>query len=253
MSSNIQPRHGEGTYAIGRFILDRTKILGLNRTDLVRRFGYRDLTRGHAAFGEFLLTGIVPSFIDGKLAYALEIGQDLIDAVLLATARQLDDEARSQILARDDAYRAAFRPHLQVQTERRVPSPIFIAALMTTRRLRILSLPDEAFSADECSRDRFIKTTIIEHFRASTGCVPAFGRITGYVLVLLPGYDGVDFGLPFDVQGDPTGSMREVRRLPEAMLGTKRGDRLTGLLKDTPFTDIQVEGGQSTRPGASDA
>jgi len=29
---------------------------------------------------------------------------------------------------RERAYRASFRPHLQVQTERTVPSPIFVAA-----------------------------------------------------------------------------------------------------------------------------
>jgi hypothetical protein len=128
-----------------------------------------------------------------------------------------------------------------VVTERRVPSPIFIAALLTTKRLRIVSLPDEAISADEDTRDRLIKTTIIEHYREQRGQVPAFGAITGYALVLLAGYDGVDFGLPFDVRGDPAGSMREVGRLPEATLGTKRGDtRLTGLLKNTPIQVIPM-------------
>lgn len=71
--------------------------------------------------------------------------------------------------------------------------------------------------------------------------LPAFGRITGYLLVVLAGYDGVNFGRPFDVCGDPAGSMREVPRLPEATLGTKRGDtRLTGLLKDTPIRVISM-------------
>jgi hypothetical protein len=141
-----------------------------------------------------------------------------------------------------------------VQTERRIPSPIFVAALMTTRRLRILPLPDEGFPAAKRSRDRFIKRAIVEHYRDSTGRVPAFGRITGYVLVLLAGYDGVDFGLPFDVCGDPAGPMRETRRLPEATSGTKRGDtRLTGMLKRTRLKVIQMEGFRSTRRGATDA
>src|SRR5580700_5314459 len=185
------------------------------------------------------MTGTTPPFIEKKLAGVLEIDQDFLDAVLLATARQLHDEARAQILAREDAYRSTFRQHLQVVTERRVPSPIFIAALLTTKRLRIVPLPDGAFSGDEGTRDRLIKTTIIEHYREQRGDLPAFGAITGYALVLLAGYDGVDFGLPFDVNGYQIGSMRGVRRLPEATLGTKRGDRrLTGLLKDTPLQVI---------------
>jgi hypothetical protein len=128
-----------------------------------------------------------------------------------------------------------------VETERRIPSPIFIAALMTTKRLRIVPLPEKAFSTDEETRDRMIKTTIIEHFREHEGHVPTFGSITGYLLVVLAGYDGCDFGLPFDVNGDPVGSMREVRRLGEGTLWTRRGGtRLTGLLKDTPTSVIPM-------------
>jgi hypothetical protein len=169
-----------------------------------------------------------------KLAEALEVQEDLIDTMLLATARQVQDEARTQILAREEAYRAAFRPHLQVQTEQN-PSPIFIAALLTVSRLRIVPLRDEAFSADEDTRDRVIRATIVEHYQNQRGHVPAFGKITGYALVLLCGYGGVDFGLPFDVYGDQVGSMHQVRRLSEAAtLGRKRGDtRMTGLLKNT--------------------
>jgi hypothetical protein len=241
MSAIIQSRFGEDAYPIGRFILNRSKVLGLSRTDLVRRFEYRDLNSGHAALSGFLLTGVVPSFVEKKLARALEVEQEFLDTVLLATARQLHDEARARILAREDAYRASFRAHLQVQTERRVPSPIFIAALLSTKRLRIVQLPDEAFSSDEESRDQAIKATIIEHFREHAGDVPTFGSITGYLLVVLAGYDGCDFGLPFDVNGDPVGSMREVRRLPEAILWTRRGGtRLTGLLKDTPITVMRA-------------
>jgi hypothetical protein len=236
--SPIQPRYGEDTYAIGRFILDRAKTLGLSRTDLVRRFGYCGLTSGHAALTGFLFTGIVPPFIGRKLASVLEVEEDLIDNLLMATARQLRDEAGAQILAKEEAYQAAFRPHLQVQTERQVPSPIFVAALLTVRRLRIVVLPDEAFSADEDTRDRVIKATIVEHYRNQRGQVPAFGGITGYAHVCIAGYGGIDFGLPFDVRGDPVGSMRPVKRLAEATLDSKRGDiRLTGLLKNTPDPD----------------
>jgi len=134
-----------------------------------------------------------------------------LQANLGATARQLHDEARSQILTKEEAYRVVFRPHLQVETERRIPSPIFIAGFLTTARLRILPLPDDALSTDSDTRNRIIKSTIIEHYLDHGGRVPAFGRIVAYVLVLLPGYDGVDFGLPFDVYGNPAGSMRKVR------------------------------------------
>ena len=139
------------------------------------------------------------------------------------------------------AYLASFRPRLQVQTERAVPSPIFVAALLTVARLRIIRLPDEALTANEEIRDSIIKTIIIDHCRESAGRVPAFGGITGYVLVLVAGYGGFDFGLPYSVTGDRAGAMQKIERLGEASLGTRRGDmRLTGLLKNSPIRVIRV-------------
>jgi hypothetical protein len=132
-----------------------------------------------------------------------------------------------------------FRQHLQVQTERIVPSPIFVAALLTVARLRIIRLPDEAITADNDDRDRAIKTIILDHSRDTGGCIPAFGGITGYILVVMAGYGGVDFGLPYSVTGDPAGGMQKIERLGEATLGTRRGDvSLTGILNDSPVIRV---------------
>jgi len=67
-----------------------------------------------------------------------------------------------------------------------VPSPIFVAALLTVTRLRIIHLPNEALTVNEEARDRIIKPIIIDHWRENGGRVPAFGVITGYVLVSVP-------------------------------------------------------------------
>ena len=87
-------------------------------------------------------------------------------------------------------------------------------------------------SSNDDGRDRIIKAIIIDHWREKGGRVPAFGGIIGYILVLLAGYGGIDFGLPFSVTGDRTGAMQKVKRLGEATLGRKCSDTsLTGLLK----------------------
>jgi len=63
----------------------------------------------------------------------------------------------------------------------------------------------------------------------------------GYILVLVAGYGGFDFGLPFSVTGDRAGAMQKVERLGKATLGTRRGDtRLTGLLKNSPIEVIRT-------------
>ncbi len=179
VSPVFQPRFGEDAYPIGRFILERTRALGLSRSDLVHRFSYGDLGKGHKALSTVLLTGVVPLHIANQLAEALEVDDALFRAVIDATIRQKRDEARGRRAESERAYRASFRPHLQVQTERQVPSPIFVAALLTVARLRIVHLPDGALTANDEARDRIIKTIIIDHWRENGGRVPAFGRIIG--------------------------------------------------------------------------
>ena len=83
-----------------------------------------------------------------------------------------------------------------------------------------------------------VKRAILDHHQTQRGRIVSFGEIVGYTLVTLAGYL-VDFGIPFDLNGDCAGRMRAVQRLSEATLGTKRGDtRLTGLLKDVPIKII---------------
>lgn len=243
-SATFQARFGEDRYPIGRFILDRTRALGISRSDLVRRLHYLDISSGHKALSGVLLTGVVASHIAEYLANALEVDDALVESVIGATTCQKRDEACVRRVDTEQAYRASFRPHLQVQTERAVPSPIFVAALLTVARLRIVHLPDEALTVNEEARDRIIKPIIIEHWRENGGRVPAFGGITAYVLVLVAGYGGFDFGLPYDVTGDPVGGMQKVERLGEATLGTRRGDMsLKGQLKDSPIRVIQCGSG----------
>ena len=108
-------------------------------------------------------------------------------AILAAGSTPLDRRGIGHPGCLQRAYRAGFRPHLQIQTERRIPSPIFLAALLGTARLRIVWLTDEIFSAGDADRDRIVRSVIVEHYCDCGGCVSAFGRISGYVLGLLGG------------------------------------------------------------------
>jgi hypothetical protein len=105
--------------------------------------------------------------------------------------------------------------------------------LIGTARLRLVEVPSEIREASADNRNRLVKQAIRDHYRARKAHVVPFGAILSYTLVTLPGYL-VDFGYPFDVAGNPTGPMQEVKRLGEASLGVKRGDtRLSGLLRNT--------------------
>ena len=181
------------------------------------------------------MTGTVPPQMRKFLADALEVDDVLVDAVVAATTRQQQDEARARMLARETAYRAAFKPHLRTETTRTIPEPIFIAALLGTARLRHVEVSSEIWNASADDRDRLVKGAIRDHYGERDGYVPAFGSIMSYTLVTTPGYLA-DYGFPFNTNGDRIGSIRPVERVGEAGLGTKRGDtRLTGLFRDTPI------------------
>jgi hypothetical protein len=234
-STTIQARFGEDTYPIGRFILERSRALGISRTELVRRLGYRQIGNGHRALAEMLTTGTSPPQIAKHLADALLADEATVAAVMAATARQRQDEACQRILVRETSYRTTFKPHVRCETEREIPEPLFVAALLTSARLRLVQVCAETWHASADERDRLLKRAIQDHYREHRGHVPSFGAIVGYTAVVMAGYR-VDLGLPYDLDGDPVGPMQPVERLQEAVLVTKPGDsRLTGLFRDTPI------------------
>ena len=128
-------------------ILDRTRALGLSRTELVRRLGYSNLAGGHKVITGILRTGIVlrTTLIARHLAAALEVDDSFLVSVIEASEWQLRDEYRAQVLARESAYRATFRPHLRSETARTRPEPLFVAALYGSARLRHAPVSDEVW------------------------------------------------------------------------------------------------------------
>ena len=226
-------RFGEDAYPISRFLVDRAQALRLTRSDLARRLGYQNIGSAHKALAETLTTGKVPRYMWCHLAQALEIDQSVLDAVIESTARQQQDEWRAWLLDWEKEHITHFRPHLRTETARTIPEPIFIAALIGTARFRLVELPAEVWEVSTADRNRLVKQAIQDHYRANKANVVPFGAILSYTLVTIPGYL-IDFGYPFDINGDLTGPMQKVKRLGEASLGVKRGDtRLSGLLRNT--------------------
>jgi hypothetical protein len=250
--ATFQPRFHEDFYPLSRLIISRANDLGLTRRQVVERLGFGDrVDKGHRVLSDILTTGVVPTYLHSSaLADALGADHSFFAEVLSATARQQDAERKADLVVREEIYRARFRPHLQVKTERNVPSPIFIAALLTTEQLRIAYLPDDINSLGNDERNRMVREFILNHYKRTSGHVPAFGRIEGYYFVQFSGFGRDDFGIPFTVDGSPSGAMVAIQRVPEAGLGLKRGDtRMTGLLKDDP---IQIWFGDTDLTDLSD-
>lgn len=160
----------------------RATDLGLSRSEFVRRLGYQNMDKGHRTLMRMLMTGVVPAQIGRVLAAALKVEPSIIEAALgeAALCHRAEEEAR--LHAEDAAYRAVFRLHLRAEVERAIPEPLFVATVYGPA-LRIVPLPDEAWSTDDVARRRLIKRAIAGHYRRWRGRLPSYGRITGYVAV----------------------------------------------------------------------
>jgi hypothetical protein len=172
MSSTFRLRFGEYGYPISRLVVDRARALGLSRSDLARRLGYRPIGSAHRALGEALRTGTVPAHMRKHLADALALDKAVIDSVIEATSHQKQDQWRTRLLAEEREYVAHFQPHLRTETARTVPQPIFIAALIGTARFRLVELPAEVWEVSTEDRDRLVKQDPGSLSSAQAACCP---------------------------------------------------------------------------------
>jgi hypothetical protein len=107
--------------AIRILIEDRRRSLGLTKSELTRRLGYRNLDKGlrrldQVCDGRFEhAEGLLKA-----LPEALELDGVVVETAIAETLNQLQQ-------TRDQAWRTAFIPHAIILTERTKPEPIFVA------------------------------------------------------------------------------------------------------------------------------
>ena len=118
------PRYTQQTLAMETLVRDRCDELGLKPVELVRRCGYQNASKGlrrleQLRAGDFAsTTGLLRT-----LPAALQLPVDVVEEAIQATQRYQREAAEA-------AWRAAFRPHAVIITERTIPQPIFVACMI---------------------------------------------------------------------------------------------------------------------------
>ena len=200
---------------IGELISRRSDELGIGPSELVRRCGYKNIDKGlrrleELCRGEFQRTrGLISS-----LPRALGVTVDVVQKAIDDTAKKLHE-------AEEAAWRASFKPHAIILTDRRIPQPIFVAAIIgASELLRIdfplfansetyVSLAIEGISAKLARWNReFERRTGLGSFQ-----LPAFGRPTGFVVNYSP-----DHAVRFDLEGHALESLPTAHRIGQATL-----------------------------------
>jgi hypothetical protein len=110
--------------AITTLITSRCQELGLTRAQLVKRTGYKNVSKGVRRLEELLLGELQSNkYLIQGLPAALNLPANIIACAVEETRRQIAQEEEA-------AWSASFKPHAIILTERERPEPIFVAALI---------------------------------------------------------------------------------------------------------------------------
>jgi hypothetical protein len=165
-------------------IEDRRQLLGLTRQDVVRRAGYRNVSKGLRRLDE-LLAGEwrkARGLID-RLPAALEVPAETVNEAVSETDRQMR-------AAEDAAWRAAFKPHAIILTEHTRPTSITMAIFTgADRKLRVDFEPGS-------NSVSFIGQALKAVRLRSP--IQFFGKATGLIINYSP-----DNAVRFDLDGRP--------------------------------------------------
>jgi hypothetical protein len=187
------PTEGEfqmkSALSIGTLIRVRMSELDISRGELAKRLGHKNLARGVRR---------IDALCDGDLErtkqlfellpQALETSTESVKLALEESFREIKLAEEQETEAREKLWRENFRPHVIIVTERTIPSPIFVAALLGVEKLfRIdLDLNRRPVSFVEQALERLPEGVI------------AFGRTTGFVINYSP-----EQAVKFDCEGQP--------------------------------------------------
>jgi hypothetical protein len=190
--------------AIATLIRSRMTELGLSRGEFAKRLGYKNLAKGIRridALCEGDLEG-TKQFLHA-LPQALETSAETMKRALDQTVRDIELAEKQEAEAHDKFWRENFHPHAIILTERTVPSPIFVAAIIGVENLPRIDLDA---TQGPVSFVRQVLNRLPEE-------VAAFGKPIGFVINYSP-----DQAIRFDLNGQPTAILDKAVRPGTAVL-----------------------------------
>jgi hypothetical protein len=175
--------------AIAALIRSRMTELGLSRGEFAKRLRYKNIAKGIRRF-DALCDGDLEwtkQLLDA-LPQALETSADTVKRALNQTVREIEMAEKQEAEARDQLWRENFCPHAIILTERSVPSPIFVAAMIGVDKLLRIDL-------DATHGPVTFVRQVLDRL---PDAVPAFGKPIGFVINYSP-----DKAVRFDPNGQP--------------------------------------------------
>ena len=121
---------------IGSLIVDRLRVLDLTTGHLLRRASYKNIAKSLRRLDELLVGELFKTRdLIRALPVALDLPPEVVEHAIEETRRRTAEAQEAEEQARQTIWRAAFRPHAIILTERTVPQPFFVAAFIGIERL----------------------------------------------------------------------------------------------------------------------
>mgnify|MGYP001503075230 CR=1 FL=1 len=116
-------------YAIQKFVIQKMNERKLKRSDVAKRCGYTNISKGCRRLDEFLKQLELNPKIINNLHHALDVSESEIQEKLNETWQEIDSERRK-----------SFVPYIFCQTELNRPSQIFVCAIIGAAQMRFIYL-----------------------------------------------------------------------------------------------------------------
>lgn len=217
-------------YSIQKYVLRIMKEKRISKKELAKRLGYQNTSKGIRRFDSFISEDYYNKNFTGSLHLALEVPEEEIDSRLRETEQEIRKDIDEQKARKTDIERRSFVPYLLCHTERRIPSPIFICAIMGSDRLKIQKLPLNFNSLSPEEKTAIRKKLIEETVNRFERGIPAFGQIT-FFTQRLEYDDEEDEREVYDLNGDQILDPDEkIKKIYEGKATlTCKGQSITGL------------------------
>lgn len=165
-------------YAIQEYVIRTMREKGLKRSEVVQRLGYTNVAKGCRRLDQLLHNLEYNRTIMNNLHVALGVTRQEVQEKLEETAREIEQER----LQEEERERRVFVPYLFCQTERRIPSPIFVCAILNAVSMKYVYLPPDYNQRSDSEQEEIRRALIAEKLGKNDGRIPSFGKITCFTL-----------------------------------------------------------------------
>jgi hypothetical protein len=188
-------------------IRSRSKEFGLRPTDLVLRAGYNNIAKGLRRLDELYAGNFEgASGLMERLPGALDLPKTTIEQAVEESRRQIAE-------AKEEAWRAAFKPHAVILTDRKRPEPLFVAAIIGIDQLKRVDFEESSSPLTYIDQALEGLRKKLERWK---GQIPSFGKPTGIMINYSP-----NKAVQFDLEGQPAAVFDVAHRLGHASLSIR--------------------------------